>query len=104
MTMHLVTHFVGRRPHTQCGIFVENENATANYDLVDCKRCRPPRPEHIPNYRPRTLGRTMAGGRLVGYTITCSCGWSYKTNENKKEARSWFIDHVKESKNAVQGR
>jgi hypothetical protein len=96
MTTHYVDMFVGRLPKTRCGIFVENGKATANANLVDCKKCIRPKPAHSPHYQQRPLGSTPAGGRLVGYLITCSCGWSMKINENKRSAKTWFNDHVRE--------
>jgi hypothetical protein len=87
---------VGGAPVAVCGIFTDYDHATATYDDVTCKRCRPdlkPK-EHIPTYRRRRLGTgPQGGGAFYGYMITCSCGWYQKVNEPKREAVKYFNDH-----------
>lgn len=99
--IHQVSHFTARIPVTVCGIHVGNDVAVAGREGVTCARCRPElKPsDHVPTYRRRRLGTSpQGGGAFYGYTITCSCGWTQKINENKREAVKWFNDHKRDAK------
>jgi hypothetical protein len=96
-TMHAVQVFIGRAPRTLCGIYVNNDRVVADRAFATCKKCQRPKSTHMPTYHRRRLGTgPQGGGAFYGYKIDCSCGWSMKVNENKKEARKWFNDHVRE--------
>jgi len=54
--------------------------------------------EHKPTYSRFSRGRSAVFNRpLYGYTISCSCGWKHRTNENKRSAMEDFRWHVKEA-------
>jgi hypothetical protein len=98
-TVHAVAYFVGRAPKTVCGIYCDKDRMVADPAFATCKRCHPPKSAHHATYRRRPLGRSpQGGGTYYGYTITCSCGWTQKLNENKREAVKWFNDHVREER------
>ena len=47
----------------------------------------------------------MAGGRLNGYNLTCSCGWTARWNGPKREAASYAKEHIRfDTKNGTYGK
>jgi hypothetical protein len=36
----------------------------------------------------------MSNFMLYGYRLTCSCGWTMRVNDTKREARSWAKTHL----------
>jgi hypothetical protein len=57
---------------------------------------------HIPKHSRRLLGHSMLGGRLYGTSPGCSCGWGYRSNQNKAEAVIAHRQHVREAFEASQ--
>lgn len=53
--------------------------------------------QHVPTYRRRRLGASMAGGQCVGYAIRCACGWERTVNAARRAAEGHWNDHVREA-------
>ena len=59
------------------------------------------RETHVPRFRRRNLGHTPIGNRpLYGWSVACSCGWSYKSNENKRNAERLHRAHLRDPRMA----
>lgn len=55
------------------------------------------REQHRPRYVPFRRGKSPLTGRsLSGCTVTCACGWSYRSNEGKADAVAAWRDHTRE--------
>ncbi len=54
--------------------------------------------EHEVTFQKRSLGLSRVGGRLVGYRLACSCGWTTKVNGPKRYAQGHAADHKREAR------